>query len=809
MGKNKKGIADEDLVHLCTHYIEEADSYLDEVISDQRARNLRYYHGANPDNLPTIRGRSKIVDTVVRDTVEWILPSLLRIFNSGDEVVTIEPEGDEDVENAKNAEQWVNYVHMRMNPGFLNNYQWFKDALLQKTGWEKVYWKTNETTERIEADGVTIDELMYLQESDDNDVLNYEQYAGVEMIATETGEIIEEAVELYNVVYNERTIDAKICEEVFPPEEVLYLEDAKLDRDSWWFLATKSNKRIAELRDEGFDVDIDIQGGEISADGMYDEETQARRPDQAGYDDNSQTRALQADPTLRKVWVYDCYIRADVDGDGDSEWNRAVICGDTLLLKERVDYPPLYMITPLPESHRLTGMAIADLVTDLQELMTALNRQVLDNIYLTNNPRSEIDMSGANEHTINDYLDNAIGGYVRVKKPNTINPLQTAQLQPWTFNLLEYWEGKKENRAGVTRYNQGLDADSLNKTASGMMQIMNASLQRIELIARIFAETGVKDKIQGILDLSIKYPEYTGERILKLSGKTLEITSDALKGKYDLIINPGIGTGNREQTSQNLMTLLNTYERLTMAGMGPGSEEQMVTKQNIFNATREFIKNMGFKNTKDFITDPSDETAERDPVIQPPPSPEQQKLQMEQQKMQGEREMKQQEMQQEMMLEQQKAQSEQAKLQLEAEIKGKELQIKEAELELKRQELKLKQYETGNRIAQGNIPVDNTIDIEVKREEIANRKEELAIKRAEAEAKIVSLGGPSQVHQQRDAALDALLEESDLRKQKETVILDYLDKGRTKDIVDKLRDINDKSSESTAGEVPGDITSQG
>ena len=41
-------------------------------------------------------------------------------------------------------------------------------------------------------------------------------------------------------------------------------------------------------------------------------------------------------------------------------------------------------------------------------------------------------------------------------------------LQPQVFQFLEFMNTMKENRTGITRYNQGMDANSLNKTATGI-----------------------------------------------------------------------------------------------------------------------------------------------------------------------------------------------------------------------------------------------------------------------------------------------------------------------------------------------------
>lgn len=672
-------LTDEDLITITTLQIQEAQSYLDESVSEERAKALRYYAGENPDNLPLVDGRSKMVSTDVRDAIEWILPDLVKIFTGGDKVVTIEPHGQEDNFDAKLAEEWTNYVIMRQNPGFLNTYTWIKDALLSKHGFLKQYWKIESIRDRQQYDGLTDEEYAFLKRAEDFEITDHAmQYVmqgpdGQPIPVPKGMEKQDGVIALHNVTGYQISEEARIAEECEPPENVLFLSDTGWIPHDCRFVAIEEEKTIGELREMGYNVDDNIQGPPISQAGLYDIEDLERMHDTSGVIglDESGDEAM-TDPTLRKVWFYEVYTKLDRDGDGVPEWLKIHRVGMTALDVEEVDYPNIYAICPIIWPHRFVGLSIADVLLDIQELMTALNRQVLDAIYLANNPRSEVDVTGMTEDTIDDLLDSRVGGFVRVKRPGTVNPLITTPLQPWTFNLLESWEQKKEARTGVTRYSGGLDPNALNKTASGVFQLISQAARRIELIARIFAETGFKDRIRGILDLSARYPEYVGERVLRLTNKELKLTPDKLRGRFDLIVDAGVGAGNREQNAAHIMSLLGIYERLMLSGLGPGSPKALVTTQNIFNAVREFISaSLGKRNTSDFLTDPSDEQAQRDPVAEPKPT----KEEIDAQKAQGELQLKAQQMQ------------------LDHDISMRELGIKERELDLKAQELELKARE--------------------------------------------------------------------------------------------------------------------
>lgn len=673
-------LTDEDLITITTLQLQEAQSYLDEEVSEERARALRDYNGDNPAGLPLTQGRSQMVSTDVRDAIEWILPDLVKIFTGGDQYVAIEPQGEDDNFDADAAQEWVNFVVMRQNPGFLNTYTWIKDALLSKHGFLKQYWEVEEQRERQDYEGLTEEEYEFLKAAEDFDMADHTtRYVMEDPETRESIEVPKEfsdregVMPLYDVTGYQITEEAKICEEPVPPERVLFLSDTGWIPHDCRFVGIEMEKTLGELREMGYDVDDDIQGPPVSSIGLYDNEELAREHDTSGTigldGDGDETTV---DPTLRKVWFYEVYSKLDRDGDGQPEWLKIHRVGSEVLSVEEVDYPNLYAICPVLWPHRFVGLSIADLLTDIQKVMTALNRQVLDHIYLSNNPRSELDVSGMTEDTIDDLLDNRIGGYVRVKRPGTVNPLQVTPLQPWTFNVIESWEQKKEARTGVTRYSGGLDPNALNKTASGVFQLISQAARRIELIARIFAETGFKDRIRGILDLSAKYPDYVGERILRLTNKQVELTPDKLKGRFDLVVDAGIGAGNTEQTSQHIMNLLGIYQQMFQAGLGPGSERAIVTTENIFNAVRQYVANaLGKRNTSDYLTDPTDPNAERDPVVQPPPS----ETEVEMQKFQAEMQLKQQE------------------AQWEHEEKLRELDLKERELELKERELGIKEFE--------------------------------------------------------------------------------------------------------------------
>lgn len=710
-------MTDKDLLSLQKVLLGEADTYVQEEWAPMRAKALQYYDGLiDTDKIPNVQGRSQMVVTELRDTIEWILPDLVKIFTGGEDWISVEPQGEEDSFQADVAEDWVNYVVMRQNNGFINTYTWIKDALLQRNGFLVQDWKVEEIRERQDFKGLSEEEYQILKETgeyidDDGNVLD--GYAitdekktlvhfvhGLDGPEPMPGKPSEGAIQgedgpitemVWDVAGYRVVEDARICETVVPPEHVKVLSDTRSVPHDCEFIGIEQQVTVSKLREMFPDADIpdDISGPNLCINGTNDQESVARRHDTTILQDEENQLAFN-DPTIRKVWLYRIWLKTDRDGDGIAEWNHSYRVGDTLLSDEEVDYPTVYSICPILWPHRFVGLSLSDLLFDLQELQTALNRQILDAVYLANNPRHELVIPGMTEETISAFLDNRIGGGIPVRQAGTIVPLMTAPLQPWTFQLLELWDQKREGRTGVSRYSAGLDPNSLNKTATGVMQIMSAASRRIELIARIFAETGFKDRVRGILDLSAKYPDYVGERVLRLTGKQINLSADQLRGRYDLIVNAGIGTGNKQEHAQQLLTLLQTQFELIKAGMGPGNPQSMVTMENLYNTLKAQIELMGRKAVGDYITDPNAKDAQRDPPKQSQPSPEELNFQLEQQKLKQDGDYKMADLQQKAL--------EAAR---QYEIDKEQNALKARELDLKEREVDGSNWERGHRAGVG------------------------------------------------------------------------------------------------------------
>jgi hypothetical protein len=603
-------------------------------------------------------GRSKVVMRDVADTIEWIKPSLMKVFCSGDEIARFDPIGPEDEQQAQQETDYINHVLMTKNDGFAIFYDWFHDALLQKNGYVLVRNCEERTTNRDQYKGLADDEFTLLAKDPDVEVLEHTEYqapAGVDQMGMPVMATYHDAVIRKAGTYRYLKISN------IPPERVRIAPDwPSLNLKGCPFFEIEDYKTISDLRNEGYDVDDDIND---TATTTEEESTAQRRNVTSGYQQPSE---LEADPATRRVKVRYVWMLWDGDGDGIAELRHVVLCGKTILQDEEDDLTPAACLCPIRMPHEHNGQSIADIVEDLQRIRTVLVRGYLDNMYLANNGQYAIDINRVN---LDDMLTSRPGGVKRVDGDLTgaIMPLVHPQVGSDILQAVEYVDTVRENRTGVTRYNQGMDADSLNKTATGINLISNAAAQRIELIARLFAETGVKALMLIVHALSLKYGRE--QEMVKLRGQWVPVSPATWKTRRDMTVSVGLGNGNKDQMLQHLMMIAQMQAQ--------GAAIGIATPLNIYNTAKRFTQNAGFKNADEFWTDP-----QKNPQPQQP-NPEMMKLEMEAKSKEHDAQLKQQQAQADIQFKQQDAQIELEKAQV-------ELQIKLAELELKKQELELK-----------------------------------------------------------------------------------------------------------------------
>ena len=645
-------VSEEEIVTRIRGEITDALGYMGDTISQQREQAMQYYYGLPFGN--EVEGRSQFVDSTVQDTIEWIKPSLMRVFAAGDEMVKFTPHGPEDVAMAEQASDYVNYVFTKDNPGWEILYSWFTDALLSKNGIVKVWWDEYEEKEREEYNRLTEIELTALLSNPAVEVLEHSEYT--------MGEGYMEVDNIrHDLVITRSGYNGRIKIENVPPSEFLISREAKNIQDAR-FVCHRVEKTLSELREMYPDQDLDPESLGGSDEDMLS--FSAERLERYAFDKSARYwegwgGEEYGEEGLRRYWLHESFLQTDYDGDGITELRKICTVGSTVLENEAIDSIPFVSITPIKIPHKFYGLSVADLIMDLQLMKSSLMRNLMDNMYNQNYGRYAVLEGQAN---LDDLLTQRPGGVVRVKSPNAVMPLTTPPLEAHSFQMLEYLDGVRESRAGVSRMSQGLNENALTShtTATAVNAVMGAANSRVELIARCFAETGVKDLMIKIYELLHKHQDK--ERVVMLRNEWVPVRPDAWRDKYDCTVSVALGSGNKDQQMMHLSQMLQ-FAAESMKGGLP-----IVSVQNMYNLGASLVKAMGFQNVDDFLTDPSQIPPPKKPKG---PTPEQQTEMMEAQIKQKELEIKAGELQ----LKAQKIQQEYEKLQIDSSLKQQELNL--------------------------------------------------------------------------------------------------------------------------------------
>jgi len=603
--------SEKDILAVLSREIHNASGFIGGELVARRKKSLEYYLGMPLGNEQ--EGRSQVVSNDVLDTVESLMPSLMRIFTSGDNVFNCEGTGPEDDEMARQCSDYLNYIFYKENNGFLALYSAFKDALIQKNGILKVYWDDSQKTEREEYTRLTDDEFNDLVSDPQVKVKNHSEYE--EPITDDQGKELDKVL-LHDVVIHRTRLYGQVKIEPVPPEEFLISRRSK-DINSASFVCHRTNKTKTELVEMGYDKDL-VEGLPTGDTDFFTEDKFVRHQN-VDFSHGSN----EGDKSTNDVLVYECYVKMDVNEDGKAELLKITTAGSgtgKMIDMEEVDNIPFISMTPVIMPHRFHGRSVSELVEDIQLIKSTVMRQMLDNMYLTNNNRVAVQDG---QVAMDDLLTNRPGGIVRTKQPpsNVMMPLPAQPITEQASGMLSYLDSVKETRTGVTRQSQGLDSNTLNKTATGQNQILTQSQMRMELIARIFAETGVKDLALKIFELVCKYQQK--EKIVRIRGKYIPMRPYEWKDRVNVTVQVGLGTGSKEQQLILMNAILERQMQainLQQNVFGP-----MVNLRNVYNSLKKLIENAGLNGIEPYFMDP-DVGAAQMPQLPPKPPTEFEKV---------------------------------------------------------------------------------------------------------------------------------------------------------------------------------------
>jgi hypothetical protein len=600
-------MSEEQLQGVISAEITDAISFIDDDIGGSRALATEYYYGDLFGDEED--GRSQVVSMDVRDTVQGILPSLMRIFFGPERVVEFAPQGPEDVQNAEQATDYVDFIFKRDNPGFKILHSAFKDALVRKCGIVKYWW--DESVEvRAESFSMLDEQSMMMLTSDpDIEISAVREYPvpGTEP-QNEAQGIMTPPPMMYDVEIKRRIKTGKVKIEALPPEEFLIDRRAKSIEDAT-FVGHRTMKTVSDLVAMGYDYEEMVEASGNGNDFDNNQEYTARNPFAVI------STANNGDPSSKSVMYIEGYLKVDFDGDGIAEMRR--ICtigtGNKVIRNEIVSERQFADFCPDPEPHTFFGMCPADVVMDIQRIKSNVQRGILDSLAQSIHPRTAIVEGQAN---MEDVLNTEVGAVIRMRAPGMVQPFTTPFVGQAAFPMLDYLDDIKQTRTGISKAAAGLDADALQSTTKAAVSAtVNAAHQHIEMIARIFAETGLRKLFTGILKLVVENQDRA--RMVRLRNTFVPIDPRSWDAKMDVIVNVGVGDGTIEDRI-NILNQVAMRQEMLIEKTGPNNP--VVSLPQYTNTLTKLLQLAGIKDSTNYFNQlPVDFQLPEPPAPKPTP----------------------------------------------------------------------------------------------------------------------------------------------------------------------------------------------
>jgi hypothetical protein len=570
-------MSETELVALIDTLAQNSYGYQDGELSAQRAEAIARYNSEPFGD--EIDGRSSLVSSELRDTVETVIPQVMKVFLGGDEVVKFDPHGPEDEQAAEQETKYVNHCITQRNPVYQVFGTWFRDALLCKNGYVSARWETKQDVRVESYEGLSEDGIAILQAD-----------KAVEIVA-----VTPSMDPMYGTVYAVKVRRVRpygyVCIDNVPSEEMrIHVSTRGVNFEDCIYVEHFRNLTLSEIRQMGHKVDDDIaettheHGSEMEA---IARDRFAELTQDAGREGES------SDPATRRATFRNIYIRVDEDGDGIAELRNIIMVNREILHDEEAEFIPFACITPVIQPHRHIGYGYHDFLQNIERARTAMLRAAFDNQYLANNGRYGVNVNNVN---IDDLLVSRPGGIVRVdgEPGQNIFPITHPTTAEGSLGMMTFLTDWKKSAVGVVLDATSLSADVLNNsTASAISQAVSAWQARIEAVARTFAETGIKELFRIVHALILKHG--SADRA-KLGKDWVEVDPREWVKREHLTVTVGLGTGSKEAKLAQLYQFANLQAQ--------GLQIGVCTPQNLYETGVEIVKEMGFKDEERFVTDP-------------------------------------------------------------------------------------------------------------------------------------------------------------------------------------------------------------
>lgn len=665
-------MSDEAVVGFLGRMIVQAMNDEDGDLSQVRQENLNYYVGKEIGDTRG-EGYSKFMTREVLETVEWVLPSVLRVFLSGDDICVFDPQNPADEEAAKQETDITNYFVMRANgsKGFLALHHWIKDTLMFPNGYVKAYMRDRDEVDVGTYTGLNEFAVAAVEADEDTEILEQRE---VTKLNPETG--ITETLTDLKVRTTKQVRQLMVAPA--PGEEILVdpnCTDTDLDEAS--FVCHRHQKTYSELVRDGLDPkELD----EVGAGDNY--QWNDERVNRLFYEDEDPDSTYETDTSMRNFWVHECYAWFDYDGTGVAQFRRVLLVGDRVFENEETNYQPIIAMSSILMPHKHNGMSLVDIVKDLNLLMTTLTRQLLDNTYRINVGRRIISEDALTEDgSTMEALLNVQAEVLPVRglPQNAVANEPVQSLIGEILPVIQHVEVAKQGRTGVSP-EMTVDGNQLQEVRQDVFaNALDRASQRVEMLVRIFAETGFKQLMLKVHQLLRSHWDI--ERTIKLRGKWVQVDPQEWRQRTDMAVSVGLGHATKQMLLGMLVQLLSLQKEAAAQGMS--------NPEKMFNTLERMVNAANVGDVRQYFVEPVEGNPEYQPP-QPQPSPQDILAQSQAKALDAEAARKDAELQYRMQTEGQQKQAE-------FQLKMRESQVKELELQIKQQELALKQQEMASR----------------------------------------------------------------------------------------------------------------
>jgi len=561
-------MTDGELAALLSTAVEQATEYNGEYSKDNE-KYLNAYYANKTGDFRGEEGRSSVVSTDVFDVVESDMVSHSRTFLGQGEIVSFvsHTSNKKEEDEAQEKTDYVDWVVRGQPNSYQTNLAWLKDAEIQKTGVVKYYIDEQKEVDEKEYKGVSIEEVIEIQES----LVG----ADVDRVKVEVSEQEETSEQTFDIKFRITRIKKKTAIVNVPPELFLITRNAT-SKDTAELVGDKIQRTRGELLADGYDKKLIDSLPALSQD--IDEKSQLgsiRNQDQGGVDYTETINNWAS----QQVELKDLYVKVDYDKDGIAERRHILMSGNVILVNDYFNHVPYAMMSAIPMPHKAIGRSRAEVVYETQRQKTSLLRGMNDNIYATNNPQKvahpDVDLDDLMTRRLGETI-------VRMDDDTNILPGQAVfpLAIPYTgdknLQVLQYADQARAQTTGTLMASQGLDADALTKeTATRFNGVKEEGQGKIEAIARNFAETGWRSLYEGVAWLVSRYQDTETE--IKVIGKPLTVKPTSWKYSQSVESKVGLGSGNKEEQLEARQAFYAVQKQLHAEGSKLVDESKLYT----------------------------------------------------------------------------------------------------------------------------------------------------------------------------------------------------------------------------------------